>query len=51
MNLIYQKAIEEKLDMEWASLIILSRKMGISIEEIREFLKLCPIKENGGNKA
>ncbi|MCR8635412.1 MULTISPECIES: anti-repressor SinI family protein [Paenibacillus] len=51
MNLIYQKAIDEKLDMEWTSLILLSRKMGISVEEIRQFLKQCPIKENGDKKS
>jgi DNA-binding transcriptional MerR regulator len=43
MNQIYQKAIVEELDMEWTSLILLSRKMGITIEEIRDFLKHCPV--------
>jgi DNA-binding transcriptional MerR regulator len=31
--------IDEELDMEWVELIREAQKIGISIDEIREFLK------------
>jgi DNA-binding transcriptional MerR regulator len=30
---------DEKLDQEWVSLILAAREMGITIDEIRKFLK------------
>lgn len=43
----YPIKLDEELDMEWTSLILLSRKMGITIEEIRDFLRKSQLKETG----
>jgi DNA-binding transcriptional MerR regulator len=34
-----ETACEEELDKEWINLIIKARNLGISIDEIKEFLK------------
>ncbi|MFD2212477.1 anti-repressor SinI family protein [Metabacillus endolithicus] len=37
---VYEETKKEELDQEWVELISKAREMGLSTEEIRDFLKL-----------
>jgi len=40
-----QKSVQETLDKEWEELILSALEIGITIEEIREFLNKFPSPE------
>lgn len=39
------KAAEMAIDLEWVELIMMAKRIGLTIEEIREFMKKQPVRQ------